>query len=842
MKEAHRYLCLIGAINFGLLAPKEEEEREKPSSPPAAAPPTPPAPSDAELLSALAEELAVADMAQTTEKLLRKKLENQFGGVDLTEKKLLLRAGVERFLAGEAVIIGREEEKKQEEEEEAPPPPLCRPGASAVVIGAGPAGLGAALHLSRCGVRVTVLEARGRAGRRAHSVAARGGEGEMGAKSEPLHFPSAGAAVDLGALIVTGIARTSRETPRLCSSATAGRRSDPSGALCEGTRRLLHPRVSLRLSLDSSSGLSSSSQGVEEGGGSGREVSKEARREGRHDGDALLTTRKTPRFTLLPLPRKKQESSRPGREGEGAKAGSSSTEGKKTLGEFLQASLKARLSAAASSASASAASAARGEEEEEEKEKAGAKTAEATAGTPPGRRRPRRRRRRARPGERAAFSSATPTELRLLDWQARANLEYGCAAPLSKVCLSHWNQDDTFGGFGGKHAMVVGGFGALLERAAERLSRSSSSPSSSSSGAVDLRLSTPVRSIRWGEESGDGSDSDGDEQGRGGRGVVVVTAAGEEVAADVAIVTVPLGVLKSSVEKAEDSSAAAASISFDPPLPPWKADAVRSLGFGKLEKVFLEFGEAGGRFWPEGVDFFGVLQPTATAKSTGGGGIPGSSSSSLLLSRDPTRAELLRGSAFMFWDVGSSSPGSLLSLLRCSRVLRRSAFSAEEAGARRRRRRRRRSRPCGSCRPGCPLLPPLGLWPVSRARTPCFPHHELGQRPLRGRRGLQLRRARCLGLDLRCARSPLLPPPAVRRGAHRPETPGLRRRRDAFRREGGREGPGVGRAAGERRRRRRGGDDEEPAEAAEGDPRWRRERQRRERHQQQRRRSLFFVL
>ena len=41
--------------------------------------------------------------------------------------------------------------------------------------------------------------------------------------------------------------------------------------------------------------------------------------------------------------------------------------------------------------------------------------------------------------ERAAFAAATAIELRLLDWHW-ANLEYGCAAPLSRVCLSHWNQ------------------------------------------------------------------------------------------------------------------------------------------------------------------------------------------------------------------------------------------------------------------------------------------------------------------------------------------------------------------------------------------------------------------
>jgi hypothetical protein len=42
---------------------------------------------------------------------------------------------------------------------------------------------------------------------------------------------------------------------------------------------------------------------------------------------------------------------------------------------------------------------------------------------------------------------------------------------------------------------------------------------------------------------------------------------------DAAIVTVPLGVLKAGI------------IKFVPPLPPWKAEAIRELGFGTLNKV-----------------------------------------------------------------------------------------------------------------------------------------------------------------------------------------------------------------------------------------------------------------
>lgn len=52
-----------------------------------------------------------------------------------------------------------------------------------------------------------------------------------------------------------------------------------------------------------------------------------------------------------------------------------------------------------------------------------------------------------------------------------------------------------------------------------------------------------------------------------------MTCAGEAFDCAATIVTVPLGCLK------------AGSITFDPPLPDWKASAIAKLGFGNLNKV-----------------------------------------------------------------------------------------------------------------------------------------------------------------------------------------------------------------------------------------------------------------
>jgi len=150
------------------------------------------------------------------------------------------------------------------------------------------------------------------------------------------------------------------------------------------------------------------------------------------------------------------------------------------------------------------------------------------------------------------------SERRLLDWHW-ANLEYGCSASLNDISLPHWNQDEQYGGFGGAHCMVGGGYSTIMNRLAEGL---------------DIRMSTPVVEIKH--------DSNG---------VTVETKDGQSIAGASVVVTVPLGCLK------------AGDVKFDPPLRETKTTAIERLGFGNLNKVVLEFDEA---FWDQSVDYFGA--------------------------------------------------------------------------------------------------------------------------------------------------------------------------------------------------------------------------------------------
>ncbi|KAI4321633.1 hypothetical protein MLD38_034994 [Melastoma candidum] len=166
-----------------------------------------------------------------------------------------------------------------------------------------------------------------------------------------------------------------------------------------------------------------------------------------------------------------------------------------------------------------------------------------------------------------------PLERRVMNWHF-AHLEYGCAAMLKEVSLPYWNQDDIYGGFGGAHCMIKGGYSAITESLACEL---------------NIHLNHTVTEISYNHKDSDSSENCGYR-------VKASTSNGKVFMGDAILVTVPLGCLK------------AETIKFLPPLPPWKLSSIKCLGFGILNKIVLEFPNV---FWDESVDYFG-----ATAEET----------------------------------------------------------------------------------------------------------------------------------------------------------------------------------------------------------------------------------
>lgn len=125
--------------------------------------------------------------------------------------------------------------------------------------------------------------------------------------------------------------------------------------------------------------------------------------------------------------------------------------------------------------------------------------------------------------------------------------------------LSAWTMDDG-DAFGGEDALFPGGYGQIVSYLASGL---------------DVRLNRVVTHIVTRRE-----------------GVTLHFADGGTLAADEAIVTVPLGVLK------------AGGILFDPPLSPARQRAIDGLGMGLLNKHWLRFDRI---FWDKHIDWHEYL-------------------------------------------------------------------------------------------------------------------------------------------------------------------------------------------------------------------------------------------
>lgn len=157
---------------------------------------------------------------------------------------------------------------------------------------------------------------------------------------------------------------------------------------------------------------------------------------------------------------------------------------------------------------------------------------------------------------------------RLLRWHI-ANLEYGCAADISKVSLLHWDQDDPYG-FSGEHVLLKNGYDPLV--------------AGLTGGLKDfLMFGSKVTAVDYSAEQGPVLVQVKDQFGHA-----------KDYPFDFVVITVPLGVLKKR------------TIEFRPKLPAKKLAAIDRLGFGGLMKVAMEFSH---QFWVEH-DMFGALRET----------------------------------------------------------------------------------------------------------------------------------------------------------------------------------------------------------------------------------------
>ena len=79
---------------------------------------------------------------------------------------------------------------------------------------------------------------------------------------------------------------------------------------------------------------------------------------------------------------------------------------------------------------------------------------------------------------------------------------------------------------------------------------------------------------------------------------------------DAVLCTLPLGVLKQSI--AQNPQGLLNTVSFNPPLPDWKVESIKRLGYGNLNKVVLCFDRI---FWDPNNSLFGHVGSTTASRS-----------------------------------------------------------------------------------------------------------------------------------------------------------------------------------------------------------------------------------
>jgi lysine-specific histone demethylase 1 len=169
----------------------------------------------------------------------------------------------------------------------------------------------------------------------------------------------------------------------------------------------------------------------------------------------------------------------------------------------------------------------------------------------------------------------------IIDWHF-ANLEFANATPLNNLSLKHWDQDDGFA-FTGSHLTVRNGYSCVPVALSEGL---------------DIKLNTAVRQVRYGQNGCEVSTSNA----RNHTNPVVYKA-------DAVLCTLPLGVLKQSI--AQNAQTPPNAVAFNPPLPDWKIESVKRLGYGNLNKVVLCFDRI---FWDPSTNLFGHVGSTTASR------------------------------------------------------------------------------------------------------------------------------------------------------------------------------------------------------------------------------------
>ena len=183
------------------------------------------------------------------------------------------------------------------------------------------------------------------------------------------------------------------------------------------------------------------------------------------------------------------------------------------------------------------------------------------------------------------FSKLSAEEHRMLLWNSK-NVEYALGSNLDSLSMKYWDVDDRHA-FEGDHVLLKEGYSAVIDHMLQSLKALGPKK-------FEYFLDFPVGKVEYGRKSGSqsyGRDRFGRERHLSelSDSCSITSEDGSRTKFfDFLVSAVPLGVLKESVEH-ENNLDFRQKLTFIPSLPFSKIDAIRNVGFGLLNKVYVQF-------------------------------------------------------------------------------------------------------------------------------------------------------------------------------------------------------------------------------------------------------------
>ena len=187
----------------------------------------------------------------------------------------------------------------------------------------------------------------------------------------------------------------------------------------------------------------------------------------------------------------------------------------------------------------------------------------------------------------AEYALLSDTEKKMLFWNLK-NVEYALGANIADLSMKFWDIDESHA-FEGAHVILKQGYSTIVDYLALKLR--------DYGDRFTCKQEFPIAKIEYARKTTVATFAGGrDRQAQYvdlSDTCRLSSVSGEAVCADFTVCALPLGVLKEAVAN-EDNSLKKSSIAFEPRLPFSKRDAIASVGFGLLDKVYMQFDTA---FW-----------------------------------------------------------------------------------------------------------------------------------------------------------------------------------------------------------------------------------------------------